>query len=259
MENKAKENNEHKISPMTILVLLALFVVIIAVLVVSTSCSTEQKTGTVTFTHGVSRDLFASIGYPDANSLLWDITATKLSKGSKAGEGVISDVLLTDEFGPFSTGHWEFTLVGKDGETAVYEGSTTAYIVEGANLLEVTVDPIGETGTLVFSGCNFPFDNTSGAEYTGVQIYVDGVMTFGVGRNYCEQNANGMWVVPQQSTQLEAGLHDVSVLLGGNEPVTVETFKVRIVGGLTTTVTFGTFEGSTGIVVSVNRLEAIEE
>ena len=37
------------------------------------------------------------------------------------------------------------------------------------------------------------------------------------------------------------------------------TIRVRIVGGLTTTVTFGTFEGSTGIVVTVNRMEAIEE
>ena len=233
--------------------------IIVMALLLAVSCSTEQKTGTVTFTHGVSRDLSASIGYPDINSLTWDITATKLSKGSKAGEGVISDVLLTDEFGPFSTGRWEFSLVGKDGETAVYEGSTTAYIVEGSNSLEVTVNPIGETGTLVFSGCNFPFDNGSGAEYSGVQIYVDGAMKFGVGRNHCQQNANGLWVVPEQSTQLEEGLHDVSVLLGGNEPATVETFKVRIVGGLTTTVTFGTFEGSTGIVVSVNRMEAIEE
>ena len=233
--------------------------IIVMALLLAVSCHSESTLGTVTFTQGVSRDLFASIGYPDANSLLWDITATKLSKGSKAGEGVLSDVLLTDEFGPFSTGHWEFTLVGKDTGTAVYEGSTTAYIVEGSNLLEVTVNPIGETGTLVFSGCNFPFDNGSGAEYTGVQIYVDGAMKFGVGRNYCQQNANGMWVIPEQSTQLEEGLHDVSVLLGGNEPTTVETFKVRIVGGLTTTVTFGTFEGSTGIVVSVNRMEAIEE
>ena len=259
MENKAKENNEHKISPMTILVLLALFVVIIAVLVVSTSCSTQEKTGTVTFTQGVSRDLFASIGYPDANSLLWDITATKLSKGSRGGEGTTEGVLLTDTFGPYSVGRWEFTLTGRDGETAVYEGSTTAYIAEGSNLLEVTVNPIGETGTLVFSGCNFPFDNGNGAEYSGVQIYVDGQMTFGVGRNYCEQNANGLWVIPEQTMTLSTGLHDISVLLGGNEPATIETFKVRIVGGLTTTVTFGTFEGSTGIVVSVNKMEAIEE
>ena len=233
--------------------------IIVMALLLAVSCSTEQKTGTVTFTQAVSRDLFASIGYPDANSLLWDITATKLSKGSKTGEGVFSDVLLTDELGPFSTGRWEFSLVGKDGETAVYGGSTTAQISEGSNTIAVTVDPVGETGTLVFSGCNFPFDNGSGAEYTGVQIYVDGAMKFGVGRNYCEQNANGMWVVPEQSTELEEGLHDVSVLLGGNEPVTIETFKVRIVGGLVTTVTFGTFEGKAGLVVSVDRQEAIEE
>lgn len=233
--------------------------IIIMALLFAVSCSTEQKTGTVTFTQGVSRDLFASIGYPDVNSLLWDITATKLSKGSRTGEGVFSDVLLTDELGPFSTGRWEFSLVGKDGDETVYEGTTTAQIAEGPNALEVSVNPVGQSGTLVFSGCNFPFDNGSGAEYTGVQIYVDGAMKFGVGRNYCEQNANGMWVVPEQSTQLEEGLHDISVLLGGNEPVTIETFKVRIVGGLTTTVTFGTFEGKVGLVVSVDRQEALAE
>ena len=37
------------------------------------------------------------------------------------------------------------------------------------------------------------------------------------------------------------------------------TIRVRIVGGLTTTVTFGTFEGSAGIVVNVDELEAIAE
>lgn len=233
--------------------------IIVMALLLAVSCHSEQGFGTVTFTQGVSRDLFASIGYPDVNSLLWDITATKLSKGSRGGEGTTEGALLTDTFGPFSVGRWEFSLVGKDGDETVYEGQTTAQIGEGSNLLEVSVNPIGDTGTLVFSGCNFPFDNGNGAEYTGVQIYVDGAMKFGVGRNYCEQNANGMWVVPEQSTQLEEGLHDVSVLLGGNEPATVETFKVRIEGGLTTTVTFGKFEGSTGIVVSVNRMEAIEE
>lgn len=232
--------------------------IIVMALLLAVSCSTEQKTGTVTFTQGVSRDLFASISYPDVNSLLWDITATKLSKGSRTGEGVFSDVLLTDELGPFSVGRWEFSLVGRDGETAVYEGSTTAYIAEGSNLLEVTVSPIGETGTLVFSGCNFPPDNGSGAEYTGAQILIDGERVFGISRNYCTQK-NGMWSISDQTTDLSAGLHDVEVLFVGNEPITAESFKVRIVGGLVTTVTFGTFEGKAGLVVSVDRQEAIEE
>lgn len=232
--------------------------IIVMALLLAVSCHSESTFGTVTFTHGLSRDLSASIGYPDINSLTWDITATKLSKGSKVGEGTTEGVLLTDTFGPFSTGRWEFSLVGRDGETAVYEGSTTAYIAEGSNAIEVTVNPVGETGTLVFSGCNFPPDNGNGAEYSGVQILIDGERVFGISRNYCTQN-NGMWVIADQTTDLPAGLHDVEVLFVGNEPMTAETFKVRIVGGLVTTVTFGTFEGSTGIVVSVNRMEAIEE
>lgn len=232
--------------------------IIVMALLFAVSCHSESTFGTVTFTQETSRDLFASIGYPDADSLLWDITATKLSKGSKVGEGVLSDALLTDEFGPFSTGRWEFSLVGRDGETAVYEGSTTAYIAEGSNAIEVTVNPVGETGTLVFSGCNFPPDNGSGAEYSGAQILIDGERVFGISRNYCTQN-NGMWSISDQTTDLPAGLHDVEVLFVGNEPMTAETFKVRIVGGLTTTVTFGTFEGSAGLVVNVEQMEAIEE
>ena len=231
--------------------------IIVMALLLAVSCNTEQKTGTVTFTHGVSRDLCASIGYPDADSLLWDITATKLSKGSKTGEGVLSDALLTDEFGPFSTGRWEFTLVGKDTGTAVYEGVTTAYIAEGANTVVVTVDPIGETGTLVFSGCNFPPDNGNGAEYSGAQILIDGERVFGISRNHCQQNANGMWVMADQTTALTAGLHDIEVMFVGNEPMTAESFKVRIVGGLTTTVTFGIFEGNPVFDIVVDEQEAL--
>ena len=236
---------------------IAITIIVMALLLV-VSCHSESTFGTVTFTQETSRDLFASIGYPDANSLLWDITATKLSKGSRTGEGVFSDVLLTDELGPFSTGRWEFSLTGRDGETAVYAGGTTAQISEGTNTIEVSVSPIGETGTLVFSGCNFPCDNGSGAQYSGLYIFIDGERVYGAGTQYLTQG-EGVWLVPVQTFGLAAGLHDVEVTLNGNEPVTAESFKVRVVGGLTTTVTFGTFEGSTGIVVSVNRMEAIEE
>ena len=234
-------------------------IIVALALLVSCAQDTRDKTGYVTFGYATSRDIFATIGYPDVNSLTWDITATRLSKGSKTGEGVLSDALLTDEFGPFSTGRWEFTLVGKDTGTAVYEGVTTAYIAEGANTVVVTVDPIGETGTLVFSGCNFPPDNGNGAEYSGAQILIDGERVFGISRNHCQQNANGMWVMADQTTALTAGLHDIEVLFVGHEPMTAESFKVRIVGGLTTTVTFGIFEGNAGLVVNVEQMEAIEE
>ena len=235
-------------------------VVVLGTMMLS-SCSQKnvEAYGTVTFDEAVPRDLFASIGYPDVNSLLWDITATKLSKGSRGGEGTTEGALLTDTFGPFSVGRWEFALVGKqDGET-VYEGTTTAQIVEGANSLEVSVNPVGQSGTLVFTGCNFPPDNGNGAEYTGVQILIDGERVFGIGRQNCQAGVSGMWVIADQTTTLSAGLHDVEVLFVGNEPITAESFKVRIVGGLTTSVTFGTFEGTTGFTVNVEQAEAIEE
>ena len=259
MENKARENNnDHRISPMTILVLLALLVVIIAVLAVNTSCS-QQKTGTgyVRFSQDTSRDLTASIGYPDVNSLLWDITAVKLSSGSTVGQGTSEGVLLTDEFGPFSTGRWEFSLEGRDGDEAVYRGSTTAQIGEGSNLLEVSVSPAGESGTLVFSGCNIPHDNGT-ALYSGLYIFIDGERVYGAGTQYLTEGT-GVWLVPEQTFGLSAGLHDVEVIYNGNEPLAAHTFKVRIEGGLTTTVTFGKFEGTAGLVVTVDESEAIAE
>ena len=236
-----------------------LITAIITALLLASCAQQTDRTGYVTFGYAAGRDVFATIGYPDVNSLTWDITATKLSKGSKTGEGVLSDALLTDEFGPFSTGRWEFTLVGKDTGTAVYEGVTTAYIAEGANTVVVTVDPIGETGTLVFSGCNFPPDNGNGAEYSGAQILIDGERVFGISRNHCQQNANGMWVMADQTTALTAGLHDIEVMFVGNEPMTAESFKVRIVGGLTTTVTFGIFEESPVFDIVVDEQEALED
>ena len=241
-------------------VLLLGAVVVLGMMMLS-SCSQEnaEAVGTVTFSETVPRDLCASIGYPDVNSLLWDITATKLSKGSKGGEGTVEGALLTDTFGPFSVGRWEFILVGKDGGDVVYEGTTTAQITEGPNALEVSVNPVGQSGTLVFSGCNFPPDNGNGAEYSGAQILIDGERVFGISRNYCTQGVGGMWVIADQTTALCAGLHDVEVLFVGNEPITAESFKVRIVGGLTTTVTFGTFEGRASFSVNVEQMEAIEE
>ena len=231
--------------------------IIVLALLLAVSCHSESGLGTVTFSESVSRDLTASIGYPDVNSLLWDITATKLSSGSTVGQGTVEGALLTDEFGPFSTGRWEFSLVGKDGETTVYRGSTTAQITEGPNLLEVSVSPVGETGTLVFSNCNFPHDNGT-ALYSGLYIFIDSERVYGAGTQYLTEGT-GVWLVPEQTYELSAGLHDVEVIYNGNEPLTAHTFKVRIEGGLTTTVTFGKFEGTAGLVVNLEQLEAIGE
>ena len=68
-----------------------------------------------------------------------------------------------------------------------------------------------------------------------------------------------MWSVPEQETALTPGLHDVEIMLNGNEPITVESFKVRIEPGLTTSVTFGTFEGVSTFVITLETKEAIEE
>ncbi|MBQ7508171.1 MAG: hypothetical protein IJT52_02455 [Spirochaetales bacterium] len=235
------------------------FMYVLLAVMLLTSCSQAERFGNVSFTRETSRDLFASIEYPDENSLLWDITATKLSSGSNVGEGLVEDALLTDTFGPFSVGRWSFELNGKKDGTVVYHGSTTAQITEGPNPIEVVLSSVGEKGTLIFAGCNFPFDNGSGAEYSGAQIYIDGERVFGINRLYCTRGDSGLWSVPEQETALTPGLHDVEIMLNGNEPITVERFKVRIEPGLTTSVTFGTFEGVSTFVITLETKEAIEE
>ena len=232
----------------------------IAMLFALASC-TQKVTdglGTVSFAQSRTRDLFASISYPDANSLLWDITATKLSGGSTVGQGTTEGALLTDTFGPYSTGRWEFSLVGKDGQgNTVYTGSTVALIAQGENALTVDVSPAGETGTVLFENCNFPQNMGVGTQFTGFQVYIDGERRLGFNTMGATRNGN-LYTVADQSIELSAGLHDVYVELTGSEQREYQNFKVRVEGGLTTTVSFGTFEGTNTFTVNVTVNEAVE-
>jgi len=217
-------------------------VIVMALLAIS--CTTDQKFGYVTF--GTSRDVFVTIDYPAPEGQIWTVTATKTSRGSKTGEGTYDEVLLTDSLGPFSVGQWTFVF-----DSELYHGETSVQIVEGENAIDVVATSKGETGRLTFASCNMP------ADATGVYIYDGEERIFGMGKQYMEERRDGMYDIAEQNFDVEAGIHDITVTYNGTN--LSETFKVRIVAGLETTVSFGIFEGRMMFNVTVEKLEALVE
>lgn len=241
-------------------VLKALAVAAVMVALV-TSCSQKVEDGlaTVKFAQGIARDIFASVSYPTVESLTWTLTAEKLDKGSTVGAGVTEGVLLTDEFGPYSIGRWSFTFDGySDDGTLVYSGSVSGLLAEGGNTLTVDLEPQGEKGTLLLTGCNFIAEDEDSV-YNSMIVYVDGEKTdvFN-GAVHCTLE-DGYYKCPARQYEIAPGVHDVEIVIHGNVEKTVEDFKVRIVAGLTTSVTAGTFEGTYTLNFSIEEQEALVE
>ena len=247
--------------------LIGMLVLVLAVLALATSCSQKVEDGlaTVNFTQAVSRDIFASIAYPDVNTLTWSLTAEKLDKGSTTGAGKVEDALLTDEFGPFSVGRWQFTFEGySDDGVKVYSGSVNATLEQGANSVEVEVTPQGETGTLVLSGCNIDADNPFG---TGEPMFwallsVNGSGSGLIRREELTKRADGLYDIKDTTRTLAPGVHEVCVRVENQDAslsACVASFKVRVEPGLVTTVSFGRFEGKATVTVTVTEHEAIVE
>ena len=222
-------------------------IIAIAALALLASCAEKtDSTGYVTFGYGSSRDVTASIGYPQPESQVWTVTAVKNTRGTATGAGTYNDVLLTDTLGPFSTGTWTFTF-----DSDVYHGEVTVELTEGDNSIDVNVVTTGETGTLRFENCCIP------AGSTGVYIDMDDNRIVGMGSNYMTAREYGGFDMPVREVETEPGIHDITVTYNGT--LRTETFKVRIVAGLVTTVSFGIFEGSPQFNVIVNEQEALVE
>lgn len=222
-------------------------IIAIAALALLASCAEKtDSTGYVTFGYGASRDVTASIGYPQPENLVWTVTAVKNGKGPTTGQGTYEEVLLTDSLGPFSTGSWTFTF-----DSDVYHGETTVVLTEGANEVRVNVTTTGGTGTLRFENCNIP------AAANGVYIDLDGERVLGMGSQYMTEREDGRYAIPLRESEAEAGIHDVAVTYNGLQQT--ETFKVRVVAGLVTSVSFGVFEGTPVFSVVVEEMEALVE
>lgn len=239
--------------------------IVMALIMVSCSQSKVEKFGYITWSRSVSREVTAAIDYPDVNSLTWTITATKQSTGSKVGEGTYTDVLLTEPLGSFSVGVWDFTLDGFDGVTKVYHGETEAYIAEGNNTVEVEVSPVGQNGYVTFKDCHFTDYGLSSMGQTiySVTISVDDSVMQTFNDTAIRQREDGLYEFVTSFTPrlLSAGIHDFKIVFTGakGQTVTAEQFKARIVGGLTTVVSFGKFEGQVGLHVLIDEQEALVE
>jgi len=222
--------------------------IILATIVILASCAgvEENKEAFVTFRQSASRDVMASITYPAPEGLVWTVTATKNSKGPATGQGTYEQVLLTDSIGPFSIGSWTFAF-----DSDIYHGETTVVLTEGSNEVNVNVSTEGETGTLRFTGCTIPEGST------GIYIDLDEERIVGMGSNYMTAREYGGFDMPVREVEAEPGIHDITVTYNGT--LRTETFKVRIVAGLVTTVSFGIFEGSPQFNVIVNEQEALVE
>lgn len=224
----------------------AIATVMALALVLAVSCSQTEHFGYVSF-DGRPKDIIASIAYPAPESQVWTVTATKADNGSRTGEGTYDGVLLTDVLGPFSVGRWSFSFGSEN-----YSGTTTVRISEGENHVDATVSPKGETGTLLFTGCNIePTSN----DFLFISVDGEKAASFAVER--LEARSDGRLAVTDREIGLSAGLHNVTVTVEAKDTQTLEDFIVRVEPGLVTTVSFGTFEGQAFLEINVETHEAV--
>lgn len=239
--------------------------IVLATLAITLSCSSESAegtTGTVAFTQRTTKSVEASIGYPDAYELTWAVIATKKDDGEKYGEGLVGSKLLTDTFGPYSTGKWHFELRGFDDSQAyIYHGETDATIHQGENSIAVTVTARDEgQGTLRIEGANVN-TTTLGTDFESVSLLVDGGTVTTYVKKVLEQLDEETYEVPTYEIKLDAGIHtfQMSHAVTNSDPICSEKVKVRIKSGLVTKVALGTFNGKAGMVVEVGEESAISE
>jgi len=237
---------------------IALIIVMALVLTVSCSNNAEDSLCWINFSSSRARGLSAYIDYPMAESLTWNITATKVDNGSTTGQGTMQNVLLTDTFGPFSAGRWAFALAGFNSSgRLIFTGNAETKIGKGTNTVDVPMTFEGDTGSLTFTGCNFP-EFIDGVMFNSFNVVIDGQQRLSFSSAESEKDGN-YWYGPDKTVGLSAGIHDVTIRLGGSESRDVASFKIRIEPSLTTYVTQGTFEGRAFFNVIIDQKEAICE
>lgn len=240
---------------------------IVMALLLAVSCSQKavDGLGTVRLTNELSREVTASIDYPDVNSLTWKVSATKTSRGSKVGEGLYENVILTDFMESFSIGVWNFVLDGYDGTTKVYHGEKEAYIIEGENTIEISVSTVSEYGKWTIVNSHFTDYGLSarGERLAEIQVIVDGTVANTYSKNAVITRNDGLLQFQTDPIVKSAtdGVHTFRIVFVGNNGsrITAEEFKARIVGGLVTEISFGKFEGKTGLSVTIDEQDAIVE
>jgi len=237
---------------------IALALVVLAVALGLCSCaqdvSRDDGLCTVTFSADRSRDVLASIAYPEPMSQTWTLVAEKKDNGSATGAGSYDKVLLTDGFGPFSTGRWTFTLISED-----YRGEVTTILSEGANAISIDLSLKAGDGNIRLVGCNAP-QTESGLTFSRAEVLMDGKVLFSLDKSYAGL-VDGKWRFAQVESCASPGIHDMEVRLmdSSQSAYRTETFKLRVEPRVTTELSFGVFEGSAGFTVNLDRKEGIAE
>lgn len=216
----------------------------------------HNSTGTVCILTGESRGISASIDYPELHSLIWSLTAVKADNGETIGEGTTEDALLTDTFGPYSTGLWDFTLKGYDNGVLIYEGSARHTVLSGPNTIEIQVSPAGDGGTLSVEDCTLAQAFKGNA--TTVSYLVEDTKVNTVSFSLLELS-DGVYSLPDKTVELEAGIHlfrlGVSNMSG--EITYIQSVRFRILPNCVTHLTIGMHAGTGALEVTVLEQEPL--
>ncbi len=224
----------------------------------STSDVLHNSTGYVTFSD-VARGLTASITYPEIYDKTWTVTAVKLDGGAATGAGVYEDALLTDTFGPFSVGQWEFTLEGYANGAKVLEGSVTAEIKVGSNSVSVQVHTTASEGTLSFEGSNFSMAEKGAV--TKVLLIVDNEDAKSWNSIQMKTEDNDLYFLPTFTKTLSKGIHTLHLryVFQSGDVVNEPDISFRIDGGAVTHITIGMTEGTFLFNITLDKVEALAE
>lgn len=235
-------------------------IIIAFMLALLCSCAQDAKVesdgvGYVSFSLSRSRSFMGSISYAEPESLLWDITATKTT-GSTLGAGLYEDVTITDEIGPFATGEWTFTFKGYDGETEVYNASVTAEIAVGDNSIDVSLSTSQTNGTI--SIVDSTYTETENA-ISQIDYYLDGSLLTAFTPGNCTLVETGTYKLPDYSTTKKEGVYTFTVkYITRTGAVCYESSaKIRVVGGMTTEISFLRAEGDALFNMNITQQDAI--
>lgn len=220
----------------------------------STSDVLDNSTCYVSFDAEHSRSLSASMTYPPYLDGTWTMTARKTDGGSSTGAGTYTDVILTDTFGPFSPGSWEFTLSSER-----YTGTVETTLHVGSNQIAIRLHTTASEGTLSFEDSNFTMSEKGAV--TKVLLIVDGEDAKSWTYMQMTTEDGDLYMIPKFTKTLSKGIHTFHlryVFESGdveNEP----DVSFRIDGGATTHITVGMTDGSLTFQIAVDTVEPLVE
>ena len=240
-----------------------LFVLVLAALcscVLDNSVSDvlDNSTGYVSFCDE-SRGITASITYPGIYDKTWTVTATKLDGGSSVGAGTYDDVLLSDTFGPFSVGQWEFVLEGFSNGVKVFEGSVETQIKVGNNTVSVQLHTTASDGTLSFEGSNFMMSEKGAV--TKVLLIVDNEDAKSWTYMQMTTEDNDLYFIPTFTKVMSKGIHTLHLryVFQSGDVVNDPDISFRIDNGAVTHITIGMTEGSFLFNITLDTVDALVE